>query len=130
MQFMRRLIVLLPITLGNIFVIPEVVNLRDSQGAEIAEELAAFDVHEADPVEFSATRLLVCCTVRFSSRWSGIPSRIRGDRLGSSIVLDRHVAVPRGLVRSPKRALRLEQSFAAGLIPRSGRFTDLGALQR
>jgi hypothetical protein len=29
-----------------------------------------------------------------------------------------------------KQALRIEQSFAARLIPRSGRFTDLGALQR
>jgi hypothetical protein len=29
---------------GNIFIIPEVVNLMDSQGAEIAEELAAFDI--------------------------------------------------------------------------------------
>jgi hypothetical protein len=39
-----RLIVLLLIVLGNIFIIPEVVNLMDSQGAEVAEELAAFDI--------------------------------------------------------------------------------------
>jgi hypothetical protein len=77
MQFMRCLIVLLPILLGNIFIIPEMVNLMDSQGAEIAEELA-FDINEADPVEFGPARLLVCCTVRFGSGWNGIPSGIRG----------------------------------------------------
>jgi hypothetical protein len=71
MQFMRCLIVLLPI-------LPEVVNLMDSQGAGIEEELAAFDINEADPVEFGPARLLVCCTVRFGSGWNGIPSRIRG----------------------------------------------------
>jgi hypothetical protein len=43
-QFRFRLIVLLLIMLGNIFIVPEVVNLMDSQGAEIAEELAAFDI--------------------------------------------------------------------------------------
>jgi hypothetical protein len=53
-------------------------------------------------------------------------------RIGSGIVLvvGRHIALPRGLGRFPKRTLRIEQSFAAELIPRSGHFTDLGALQR
>jgi hypothetical protein len=39
-----RLVVLLLIVWGNIVIVPEVVNLMDSQGAEIAEELAAFDI--------------------------------------------------------------------------------------
>jgi hypothetical protein len=62
----------------------------------------------------------------------GAPSAIWEARIEASIVLvvDRHVGLPRGLGRSPKRALCIEQSFAAELIPRSGRFTDLGALQR
>jgi hypothetical protein len=94
-QFRLRLIVLLLMMLGNIFIVPEVVNLMDSQGAEIAEELPAFDVDEADPVEFSAARLQVCCPVKFGSGWSGVPSRIRGARLGAMTVLvvGRHVAL-------------------------------------
>jgi hypothetical protein len=43
-QLRLRLVVLLLIIRGNIFIIPEVVDLIDSQGAEIAEELAAFDI--------------------------------------------------------------------------------------
>jgi hypothetical protein len=44
-QLRLHLGVLLLITLGNAFVIPEVVDLTDSQGAEIDEELAAFDIN-------------------------------------------------------------------------------------
>jgi hypothetical protein len=44
MQFMRRLILLLPILLRTIVAIPKLVNLMDSQGVEIAEELTAFDI--------------------------------------------------------------------------------------
>src|SRR5271155_2684105 len=117
MQFMRRLVVLLPILLRTIVAIPKVVNLMDSQGIEIAEELTAFDIDSADPVEFSPARRLICCAVRFGSGRSGGPSPIRGARIGSSIVLvvDRHVVLPRGLGRSPRRTLRIKQSFA-GLI--------------
>jgi hypothetical protein len=39
-----RLVVLLLIIWANVFIIPEVVDLMDPQGAEIAEELAAFDI--------------------------------------------------------------------------------------
>jgi hypothetical protein len=94
MQFMRHLIVLLPIVPRTIVAIPKLVNLTDSQRIEIADELTAFDIDYADPVEFSPARRLVCCAVRFASGWSGVPSRIRGDRIGSSTVpvVDRHVA--------------------------------------
>jgi hypothetical protein len=44
MQFLRRLIVLLPILRRTIVAIPKAVNLIDFQGVEIAEELAAFDI--------------------------------------------------------------------------------------
>jgi hypothetical protein len=44
MQFMRRLIVLLPILPRTIVPIPKVINLMDSQGVKIAEELKAFDI--------------------------------------------------------------------------------------
>jgi hypothetical protein len=44
MQFMRRLIVLLPILPRTTVAIPKLVNLMDSQGVEIAEELTAFDI--------------------------------------------------------------------------------------
>jgi hypothetical protein len=43
-QFRLCLIVLLLMMLGNIFVILKVVDLMNSQGAEIAEELAASDI--------------------------------------------------------------------------------------
>jgi hypothetical protein len=57
--------------------IPKVVNRMDSQRVEVAEELTAFDI-EADPVEFSTARRLVCCAVRIARDWSGVPNRIRG----------------------------------------------------
>jgi hypothetical protein len=43
-QLRLRLIVLLLIIQGNVFIIPEVIDLVDSQGTEVAEELAAFDI--------------------------------------------------------------------------------------
>jgi hypothetical protein len=45
LQFMRRLIVLLPILPRTIVPIPKVINLMDSQGVEVAEELAAVDIN-------------------------------------------------------------------------------------
>ena len=44
MQFMRRIIVLLPILPRTIVAIPKLVNLMDSQGVELAEELTASDI--------------------------------------------------------------------------------------
>jgi hypothetical protein len=52
-QLRLRLVVLLFILRRNIFVIPEVVDLMNSQRAEVDEELAAFDIDCPDPVEFS-----------------------------------------------------------------------------
>jgi hypothetical protein len=66
MQFMRRLIILLLVVQGDIFIIPKVINLMDSQRGEIAEELAAFDIESANPVEFIPARRLVWRAVRFA----------------------------------------------------------------
>jgi hypothetical protein len=65
MQFMRRLIVLLPLLPRKIVAIPTVVNRTDAQEVKIAEELAAFDIDQADPVEFSPARGRICRAVRF-----------------------------------------------------------------
>jgi hypothetical protein len=102
-QLRPRLIVLLLIMQGDIFIIPKVVNHMDSQWAEIAEELAASDIETANPVEFGPARRLVCCAIRFGSGWTGGPNQIRGGRIGSSIVLavGRHAAHPRGLETFP-----------------------------
>jgi hypothetical protein len=68
----------------------------DTQRAEVDEELAAFDIDLADPVEFNSTQSLVCRAVRFGSCWARDPSRIRGARIGvvTVLVIARHVAVP------------------------------------
>jgi hypothetical protein len=44
LQFVRRLIVLLPTLPRTIVAIPKLVNLMDCQGIEIAEELTAFEI--------------------------------------------------------------------------------------
>jgi hypothetical protein len=95
-QLRLCLIVLLLIIQGNSFIIPEVVDLMDSQGTKVTEELAAFDINQADPVEFSSARRLVCCAVRFGNGWGRDPSRIRGGRIGAMTVpvVGRHVALP------------------------------------
>jgi hypothetical protein len=43
-QLRLHLMVLLTIMPGNIIIIPEVVDFIDYQGAEVAEELAAFEI--------------------------------------------------------------------------------------
>jgi hypothetical protein len=91
-----RLIVFLLIFQGNIFIIPEMVDLMDSQGAEVAEEVAAFHVDSTDPIEFSPARRFVCCAVRFGNGWDRGPSRIRGGENGvmSVLVVGGHIALP------------------------------------
>ena len=44
MQFVRCLIMLPPIPPRTIVAIPKLVNLMDSQGVELAEELTASDI--------------------------------------------------------------------------------------
>ena len=69
----------------------------DSQGAEVDKKLAAFDIDEADSVEFNPTRRLVCCAVRFDRGWARDPCRIAWNRTGlmTVLVVGRHVALPR-----------------------------------
>jgi hypothetical protein len=43
-QLSLHLIVLLRVLQGNIFIIPEVVDLVDFQGAEVTEKMTAFDI--------------------------------------------------------------------------------------
>jgi hypothetical protein len=95
-QIRLRLVVLPPFIWGNIFIIPEVVDLMDSQWAEVNEEQAALDIDLADPVEFNPTQSLVCRAVRSGSCWARDPGRIRGARIGvvTVLVIARHIAVP------------------------------------
>jgi hypothetical protein len=95
-QLRLHLGVLLLLGQGNTFIIPEVVDLMDSQWAEVDEELAAFDIEEADPVEFSPARRLVRCAVRFGSGRARDPVESGGGKIEvmAVLVIARHVSVP------------------------------------
>jgi hypothetical protein len=100
MQFVRRLVVPLPLRLRKIVAISKADNQVNFHGVAIAEELTAFDIYQTDEVEFSPAD--ASYVARSGLAASGLGSLFQSvGGIGSSIVLavGRHAALSRGLRR-------------------------------